>query len=320
MIRFFQHISQQRSGNRLTILTYHRVAPEGQITYLPALSTEAFSRQLGWIKRYFQVMTLAEAGRRADEGSLPANAAVITVDDGYDDCFHYIFPLLQQHGLTASFFITTAGLQDGQLWEEKIAEAIIDAPQSCQQLSWQDGDHPMGNFAERLQLTKKLIAELKYLPLQEREQRLLRLQQLTGAGQSGRQFLQPEQMRQMAQAGMEFGAHSVHHPILLLEDDQLAYQEVLQSKQQLEALLGQEVVSFAYPNGQYGRDFDDHHIAMVKQAGFRYAVSTNPGSNNDLTKQALCLHRVSPWPTSESRFMLSLLRSTQPQAGAPDGY
>ncbi|MCC5827752.1 polysaccharide deacetylase family protein, partial [Alkalimonas sp.] len=180
ILRFVQHVFQQKSGNRLTILTYHRVAPEGQITYLPALSTEAFSRQLGWIKRYFQVMTLAEAGRRADEGSLPANAAVITVDDGYDDCFHYIFPLLQQHGLTASFFITTAGLDDGQLWEEKIAEAIIDAPQSCPQLSWQGKVYPIPNFATRLALTKQLIAELKYLPLDEREQRLLSLQQQTG--------------------------------------------------------------------------------------------------------------------------------------------
>ncbi|MCC5827782.1 polysaccharide deacetylase family protein, partial [Alkalimonas sp.] len=157
------------------------------------------------------------------------------------------------------------------------------------------------------------------LPLDEREQRLLSLQQQTGAKPSGRQFLQPEQMQQMAQAGMEFGAHSVHHPILSLESDERAYQEIAQSKAQLETLLQREVVSFAYPNGQYGRDFDDHHIAMVKQAGFRYAVSTNPGSNHDVAKQALCLHRVSPWPTSESRFMLSLLRSTQPHVGAADG-
>lgn len=320
LFKFFLNSAKFFSGNRLTILTYHRVAPEGQITYLPALSTEAFSHQLGWIKRYFQVMTLAEAGRRAYDGSLPANAAVITVDDGYDDCFHYIFPLLQQHGLTASFFITTAGLQDGQLWEEKIAEAIIDAPLSCQQLIWQETVYPTQSFATRVALTKTLIAALKYLPLHEREAQLRLLQQQTGVVRGGRQFLQPEQMRQMVVAGMEFGAHSVHHPILLLEEDWRAYNEIAQSKAQLESLLGQEVVSFAYPNGQYGRDFDDHHIAMVKQAGFRYAVSTNPGSNTDLKQQALCLHRVSPWPTSESRFMLSLLRSTQPQSGVSDGY
>ncbi|MCC5827074.1 polysaccharide deacetylase family protein [Alkalimonas sp.] len=310
----------KRSENALTILTYHRVAPEGQITYLPALSTEAFSRQLAWIKRYYQVLTLADAGRMAAEGQLPEHAAVITVDDGYDDCFHYIFPLLQQHGLCATFFITTAGLEQGQLWEEQIAEAIIDAPLDCQQLRFNTTDYPVHTFATRLRLAKTMIDKLKYLTIEQREQQVASLRQATGVRHSSRQFLQPEQIRQMAKAGMEFGAHSVHHPILMLEQDAVAEQEIRRSKHQLEQLLQQEVISFAYPNGQYGRDFDDHHIAMVKQAGFRYAVSTVPGSNTDINSQAFCLHRVSPWPTSQSRFMLSLLRSTQRDAGGSNGY
>lgn len=308
------------SGNQLTILTYHRVSPEGQLTYLPALSTEAFSKQLGWLKQFYQVMTLAEAGRLAAEGRLPANAAVITVDDGYDDCFHHIFPILQQHGINASFFITTAGLLDGQLWEEVIAESIIDAPISCEQLRINDVLYPLRTFSQRLSLTKKMVQQLKYLPIDQREQQLAALRHDTGVKHKLRQFLQPAQIQQMAEAGMEFGAHSVHHPILMLEQDQVAEQEIRACKLQLEQLLQQDVVSFAYPNGQYGRDFDQRHIAMVKDAGFRYAVSTNPGSNSDIVQQALCLHRVSPWPTSQSRFMLSLLRSTQPNAGAVDDY
>ncbi|WP_171907585.1 polysaccharide deacetylase family protein [Alkalimonas amylolytica] len=310
----------KRSENALTILTYHRVAPEGQITYLPALSTEAFARQLGWIKRYYQVLTLAEAGRLAAEERLPKHAAVITVDDGYDDCFHYIFPLLKQHGLSATFFITTAGLTHGQLWEEQIAEAIIDAPVNCHQLTLNATDYSVNTFAKRLRLAKTMIDKLKYLTVEQREQQLASLRQATGVMHNSRQFLQPEQIRQMAEAGMEFGAHSVHHPILMLEQDAVAEQEIRSSKLELEQLLQQEVVSFAYPNGQYGRDFDDHHIDMVKRAGFRYAVSTVPGSNTDIDSQAFCLHRVSPWPTSQSRFMLSLLRSTQRDAGGTNGY
>ena len=324
MMPFFLKCTQQfmskRSGNALTILTYHRVAPEGQITYLPALSTEAFSRQLAWIKRYYQVVTLADAGRLAAEGRLPQHAAVITVDDGYDDCFHYIFPLLQQHGLCATFFITTAGLTHGQLWEEQIAEAIIDAPAHRQQLPINGTDYPINTFARRLRLAKTMIDKLKYLTIAQREQQLASIRQATGVMHSSRQFLQPAQIQQMAQAGMEFGAHSVHHPILMLEQDAVAEREIRSSKLQLEQLLQQEVLSFAYPNGQFGRDFDDHHIEMVKQAGFRYAVSTVPGSNQDIASQALCLHRVSPWPTSQSRFMLSLLRSTQRGAGGTNGY
>lgn len=324
MMPLFLKCSQQymskRSGNALTILTYHRVAPEGQITYLPTLTTEAFARQLGWIKRYYQVLTLAAAGRLAAEGRLPKHAAVITVDDGYDDCFHYIFPLLQQHGLSATFFITTAGLTDGQLWEEQIAEAIIDAPTKSHQLTLNGTDFTVDTFNKRLRLAETIIDQLKYLTIAQREEQMALLRQATGISQRSRQFLQPEQIRQMAKAGMEFGAHSVHHPILMFEQDNVAEQEIRSSKLQLEQLLQQEVVSFAYPNGQYGRDFGEHHIEMVKNAGFHYAVSTVPGSNTDIASQALCLHRVSTWPTSQGRFILSLLLRTQRNAGGNNGY
>lgn len=85
IFRAAQRLLAALSKNRLTILTYHRVAPEGQVTFQPALTTEQFERQLIWIKRYFTVLTLAQAGQLAAQGTLPANAAVITIDDGYSD-------------------------------------------------------------------------------------------------------------------------------------------------------------------------------------------------------------------------------------------
>lgn len=309
-LQFFRQLHQRLSGNRLTILTYHRVAPEGQVTFQPALTTEQFEQQLIWIKRYFTVLTLAQAGKLAAQGTLPANAAVITIDDGYSDCYEHIYPLLLKHSLTASFFITTAGLAEGQLWEESIAQAVIDAPLARTELVFRNQRYPLQTYQQRLYCSQQVIETLKYLPLAERQTELKQLWQLAGAPSAAQQFLTQAQIREMALQGMEFGAHTVNHPILALEQDDVAFAEIVQSKQQLEEILQQQVVSFAYPNGQYGRDFSERHQAMVAAAGFHYAVSTNAGSNSDLKQQAHRLCRISPWPTSEGRFLYSLLNGS----------
>ena len=82
--------------------------------------------------------------------------------------------------------------------------------------------------------------------------------------------LTPLMIREMVAAGVEFGAHTQHHVHLPSTDDAVARQEILASKQAVEALTGQPCRSFAYPYGK----FDDRHVAMVAEAGFTSAVTT----------------------------------------------
>ena len=43
---------------------------------------------------------------------MPAKPVVITFDDGWIECYLDAFPVLQQYGLTASFFIPPSGMGD----------------------------------------------------------------------------------------------------------------------------------------------------------------------------------------------------------------
>ncbi|GAC1369488.1 MAG: polysaccharide deacetylase family protein [Aquirhabdus sp.] len=82
--------------------------------------------------------------------------------------------------------------------------------------------------------------------------------------------LSPEQIHEMAESGLvEFGAHSVNHVNLTRLDDAQAVQEIQNSKEIIESMVG-SCRSFAYP---YGR-FEERHEAMVAAAGFSSAVST----------------------------------------------
>jgi peptidoglycan/xylan/chitin deacetylase (PgdA/CDA1 family) len=50
-------------------------------------------------------------------------------------------------------------------------------------------------------------------------------------------------------------------------------EEVARSREQLERLIGDEVVSFAYPYGIYG----SREVAAVRSAGYQFAVGTENG-------------------------------------------
>ena len=79
-----------------------------------------------------------------------------------------------------------------------------------------------------------------------------------------------EQIQEMSDSGViEFGAHTQHHVNLLQTSDREAYDEILKSKQDVEALVGR-CPSFAYPFGRYNKK----HQQMVREIGFKNAVST----------------------------------------------
>ena len=59
-----------------------------------------------------------------------------------------------------------------------------------------------------------------------------------------------DQVREMQKGGIEFGAHTVHHPILTNIPSEQAREEIVGSKHRIEEEVGGPVLGFAYPNGQ----------------------------------------------------------------------
>ena len=63
-----------------------------------------------------------------------------------------------------------------------------------------------------------------------------------------------------------------------------ARQEILASKQRIEAVLGTPVRTFAYPNGEAG-DFAPAHEVLLAEMGFEAACTTLHGVNNSATNR-----------------------------------
>jgi peptidoglycan/xylan/chitin deacetylase (PgdA/CDA1 family) len=77
-------------------------------------------------------------------------------------------------------------------------------------------------------------------------------------------MLDRSQVLDLAAQGCEIGAHSMNHPQLDCLPRHQAAQEIAESKDILEQLLGQSVDSFAYPHGYY----DVEVRQMVVDAGY----------------------------------------------------
>lgn len=302
---------QCSDGASFSTLNYHRVLPvpvEGN-----ALSEHEFVAQLAVLQRYFQVLSVSQALHLAQQQRLPANAVVITVDDGYVDCYDTIFKWLQHYKLTATFFITTVGLDDGYLWENLFAfctDACADRNIQLQfdTLRFSLDAAASGNRAAQLQ---KLKTWLKYQPLQQRQRALAQLQQQTCPGQNPPWcFVNGAQLVEMAQAGMTIGAHTIHHPILSQEGDATAFTEIADSQRRLQQEIGQPVLFFAYPNGKSTVDYGENHVTMLKKLGFVAAFSTDWGLTQPQQQCPFQLKRFTPWDSHVGRFALRLVANS----------
>jgi peptidoglycan/xylan/chitin deacetylase (PgdA/CDA1 family) len=88
-------------------------------------------------------------------------------------------------------------------------------------------------------------------------------------------------------AALRFEAHTVTHPDLRALGEEQAREEIAGSKRELEERLGHAVDVFCYPAGLYGaRD-----VELVREAGFRFACSCEPGVNTPGT-DPLQLRRI----------------------------
>ena len=98
---------------KIPILMYHSISdddPNNNLLVPPSM----FEEQMAWLEaNEFTAMDLDEALDAMETGKVPKRPVVITFDDGYSDNYTNAFPSLKNHGLKATFFVITDGVDDG---------------------------------------------------------------------------------------------------------------------------------------------------------------------------------------------------------------
>jgi peptidoglycan/xylan/chitin deacetylase (PgdA/CDA1 family) len=238
---------------KAAILAYHRIADLTPDSHGLCTPPDVFRDHMRCLKRDFMPMPLAELADAAAAGRIPERAAAVTLDDGYLDALTTASPILMELGIPATFFVNTERLdEEHERWFDMLERVF--AGQELDDLNrkaW-----PMDADDRRA-----LVAEALARAGGQREHRQTH-RVLTGS-----------ELRELAnRPGHTIGGHTTHHLALPTQTDATKRDEVLQNKAALERLLETPVHLFSYPYG----DFDAATLAIIREAGYRAAVTVQP--------------------------------------------
>ena len=285
-------LARRLQRSRAVILTYHGVLNGStQYDFLNHNFVQAgiFEQQLRHICTYYHPIALRDLVACYEHGATPPPGALaVTFDDGFANNYTVAYPLLRRYGIPFSVFLTT-GLIDrpgAQLWTERVKRAIYLHRGHAVVLHLLGKDVPcsLRSPQARAAAARTVLLTLKSLPVEQRNAEIEAIERACGRAEMGPDerercdFLSWTQIRDMASAGVEFGSHTVQHPILSTLDVATLQSEIVESKRQIEESLGRPCYAFAYPNGS-AADYGEREMRALRAAGYRCALSLRRGVN-----------------------------------------
>ncbi|MHA6203852.1 polysaccharide deacetylase family protein [Dyella soli] len=288
----------------LRILAYHRVLPlPDPATYefdLELISTppDQFREQMLLLRQRFHPMRLGDVAAAIEAGRpLPRDAVVVTFDDGYDDNYHVVFPILRELGIPATFFVSTGHIDSGRPYAyDWLVHMILLTGASQLQLPELGMDVPLPpDRAGRRAIAGNVLFRMKELGALAQAALIERLEnEWAMPSDSAPPDCRPmtwDQLREIHAAGFEIGSHGVHHWMLAKLPQAELEAEVCQSRDALERELGPAPLLMSYPVGS-GRAFDQRVIDTTRDAGYALACSYISGTNAQPASNPYALYRL----------------------------
>jgi peptidoglycan/xylan/chitin deacetylase (PgdA/CDA1 family) len=264
----------------VVILMYHRVNRTPDCLGL-TVPPELFSLQLRYLKEHFRIVSLKDAVLMISEGSVNTRCCAVTFDDGYRDNYEIAAPLLAEHGVPATIFVTYDAIETGQFGWGAFDRTILNFPEAKLDLSdWGLGAYPLGSQTDREQAVIALHRLLKQQTDSLKRQVVDHVvSKYRDESSTERTMMNWDEVRHLAQDDLfTIGAHTITHPILSRVSHDHAVHEITDCKRLLEAKIGRSVDFFAYPNGGK-EDINDDIISIVKQSKYDAACTTISGLN-----------------------------------------
>jgi peptidoglycan/xylan/chitin deacetylase (PgdA/CDA1 family) len=270
------------------VVNYHGVIPSDYNAREPFLDGNlvqpaVFRQQLQFLKAHYNIIRPEDFRALIEHGEpLPPRAVLLTCDDGLLNTLTDMLPVLQSEGLSCLFFVLAAscGNQPGMLWYDELYQLMRNRSLagSDLQLPAESGTNQTqtNSSAETFQSRWwSTVRSASRLNAALRAEWMQRVRSHCGPLQAIRserrwRLLKVCELRQLAQAGMTIGAHTLSHPVLSLCIDDEALSEIQQSKLDLEHALGQPVWAFAYPFGN-SATMGERELRSAQTAGFSCA-------------------------------------------------
>ncbi len=269
-------------------MNYHGVVPADHPGNEPFLDgnlvqPEALRRQLQFLKSRYHIVqpddfrAWIEQDKHEHRKQLPPRAVLVTCDDGLVNTLTDMLPVLQSEGVSCLFLVTAASCSDqpGMLWYEELYHLMRTKPLGAElQLPPEEATPSPASTSFQAQWWTA-VRRASRLDAKTRADWMRQVRNHCGPMQTFQserrwRLLNTVELKQLADAGMSIGAHTLTHPVLSMCSEEEARREIQESKINLERALGRPVWAFAFPFGNPST-MGDRELRLAREARFTCA-------------------------------------------------
>jgi len=290
--KFKQILSSQRitkvGANLLpstvAVLIYHDLSKDDDFPSWLRVKKSTFESHIGQLKKICNFVHPSDLFQK-DELSNNRLNVLLTFDDGFVNQYALALPILQKFKVPALFFLSTENIETGEIfWFDRVVipiQALRIENLDLRHLGLRNYHFCASDGARRWSDIQVLLEDIKskgngspskvkriFEYFDNRFKDIIRR-----ARQIHRPLTQDEVRNMKASNLCYFGSHSHRHEILTYLNDDEIRENLIKSREFLEKLLGEDIVHFAYPNG----DTDFRVSKLCRECGYEYGYGTSSG-------------------------------------------
>ena len=293
-------------------IMYHYVRPFNQeYPNFNNLHIDDFIKQLDFFEKEYGFVSQEEFLNCFKTG-YPTKGVVLTFDDGLNCHYHHVFKELKKRNLWGIFYIPTQPYTEGNLIDVHRTHLLLGKHDSKKIFSFldeiiNDSLFDKSKIDEFKKFTYKTQENDRYTLLvkqilnyfiayEYREGLINKLMEefIPNEKEISKSFyLTPSQIKEMHNAGMIIGSHSVNHPVMSRLNENEQEFQIVESFNYLEEIVKKfHHKTFCYPYGGF-HSFTNETEKLLKKKGCMYSfnVEHRDIEKDDFTKKSQALPR-----------------------------
>lgn len=243
-----------------------------------------FEKTLAILMEKYEMVALSDVENFFYHNEELKNVCHITIDDGDMTFYKNIYPVLKKYKVPATIFVSPKICSRSEnFWFQEIRDY--------------NQDKLRKEISKHFDLNPKLIIDypvgmiLKNCKIEDVKNIIVNYQKRNETAKISPQNMSVEQLIEIDREGLiTIGAHTLDHPILANECEENSQKEIHTSINELEEILGHEIIYFAYPNGIPELDFGQREMDFLEQKKIRLSFSTE-GRNFNKQNNPLSIPR-----------------------------
>ena len=309
MVGMFR-LARWLTRRRLRILCYHAISVGDQHQYGPILfmRESVFASRVRLLERMrVRVVSLDDAVKSLQAGTISRAETVITIDDGWATTYTVAAPILKRAGFPATLYVASRYVENPLDVYAVTVNYMVHA--SSEDRFALHGVHPAldGEYQRRdnvdATVARLIEAGEKYLSLEQQQQMLPQLAARLGidfgriSQDRGFRYMTPQEAGSLEQFGISAELHT-HRHLMPTESLDALRTELDANREAIRRMTGTEAVHFCYPSGKYA----SQHPAWLEACGVVSATTCEAGMNRPGTNPYLLRRHLDRDDASDLEF------------------